>query len=132
MWRNTGANRLAAADQLDQTPLATRAATGWRDLLGTGTVGILFELPALRASAAGQEVLLDLTGGVKPDLLSDIANGQGLSTHITYQPSTTFAAAGRPAGAAWPTYHPFPVQCVARTDRSTTPSASPRRTSTVP
>jgi hypothetical protein len=65
-----------------------------------------------------RQAFLDLTGGVKPGLLAEIANGQGFVTSVTWKPSTTFALGDAHSGAPWATYHPFPVQCVARTDQT--------------
>lgn len=117
VWRNTGANRLAAPMTIAHTCLATPGSYRLVDLLGLGTGGVHFELPQIRA-AKTRQTFLDLTGGIKANLLSDITNGPGQTTHVSYRPSTDFATADAQAGAAWPTYHPFPVQCVAQTDQT--------------
>ncbi|MGA2736451.1 MAG: toxin TcdB middle/N-terminal domain-containing protein [Bryobacteraceae bacterium] len=117
VWLNTGANRLSAPITINNTPLATPGSYRLVDLLGVGTTGIHFELPQVRVGQIRQ-TFLDLTGGVKPDLLCDIGNGPGQTTHITYLPSTHFASEDARSGARWPTYHPFPVQCVAQTDQT--------------
>jgi RHS repeat-associated protein len=116
LWRNTGADRLSAPTTVGRTPLATPGSYRFVDLLGRGTIGIQFELPALGAGAPRQ-TFLDLNGAVKPGLLSDIMHGDGLSTHVSWLTSTQFAARDTSAGTPWPTYHPFPVQCVAQTDQ---------------
>jgi RHS repeat-associated protein len=117
IWFNTGANRLSAPVTINNTPYATPGTYRLVDLMGTGTTGIYFELPPVRPGRTRQ-TFFDLTGGVKPALLSDIGNGPGQSTHVTYRPSTYFAAEDERAGSPWPTYHPFPVQCVAQTDQT--------------
>jgi RHS repeat-associated protein len=117
IWLNTGANRLSPPLTINNTPFATPGSYRLVDLMGSGTTGIHFELPQVRMGQTRQ-IFLDLTGGVKPNLLSDIGNGPGQATHVTYQPSTQFALNDAGSGSAWPTYHPFPVQCVAQTDQT--------------
>ncbi len=117
VWRNTGANRLSEPTTIQPTPLAIPGSYRLVDLLGQGTVGIVFEIPDARGGQPRQ-TFLDLSGGVKPNLLSDISNGPGQSTQVSYLPSTTFAQQDAERGAPWQTYHPFPVQCVARTDQT--------------
>jgi RHS repeat-associated protein len=116
VWRNTGAERLSVPTTIEHTPLARPGSYRLIDLLGQGTTGIQFELPAF-GSTGTRQTFLDLSGGVKPGLLGDIGSGPGQSTHVAYAPSTVFAAADARAGTPWPTYHPFPIQCVARTER---------------
>ena len=63
-------------------------------------------------------MFLDLSGGVKPYLLTDLTHGPFQSTHVTYKTSTDYATEDKAAGSPWQTYHPFPVQCVARSDQT--------------
>ena len=67
VWRNTGADRLAAPAIYDHTPGASPGSYRLADLLGTGTIGVLFDLPMLPIGQ-GRKFFLDLTGGVKPAL----------------------------------------------------------------
>src|SRR6185436_2906669 len=60
---------------------------------------------------------LDLAGGVKPYLLTRIENGLGLETLVRYRSSTEFALDDAETGRAWPTFHPFPLQCVAEVEQ---------------
>ena len=117
LWRNVGAGQLADPIVISGTPPATPGSYRVVDLLGSGTAGVLFELPAVRVGQSRQ-AFLDLSSGVKPYLLTDMANGPCQSTHITYRTSTEFSKDDADAGTPWRTYHPFPVQCVARTDRT--------------
>ena len=117
VWRTTGATRLAGPTSVPITPPAAPGSFRVIDLLGTGTAGVLFQLPVLHPGGSRQ-AFLDLAGGEKPYLLTDLAYGAATSTHIGYRTSTGFAQDDAAAGAPWPTYHPFPVQCVARTDRT--------------
>jgi len=114
-WRNVGADRLAAPVTVANTPPARPGTYRFADLLGNGTPGILFDLPATRPGGVRQ-AFLDLTGGRKPYLLTGIDNGHGLTTTLTYRSSTAFACDDAAAGTPWRTYHPFPMQCIARVD----------------
>ena len=118
VWLNTGAGRLAAPVTTGHTPPAVPGSYRLADLFGQGVAGVCFQLPAIGTAGAARQSFLDLSGGVKPGLLSDIGNGPGQHTQVTYEPSTSFAAADAAVGTPWPTYHPFPVQCVARTDQT--------------
>jgi RHS repeat-associated protein len=86
------------------------------DLHGTGMAGLLYTGAAGAASGAGWR-FLDLTGGVKPYLLTGMDNHLGATTTVTYTPSTSEylrdAAAPR---TRWRTTLPFPVQVVSRVE----------------
>jgi RHS repeat-associated protein len=116
-WRNVGAARLAAPVVVANTPPASPGSYRIVDLLGSGTAGIHFQLPETRPGPARQ-TFLDLCGGTKPYLLTDMAFGAAQSTRVTYRPSTGYARDDADAGRPWTTYHPFPLQCVARIDRT--------------
>ena len=116
-WRTTGATQLADPVTVPVTPPAAPGTFRIVDLLGSGTAGVMFQLPVL-CPGDSRQAFLDLTGGVKPYLLTDLDNGVATSTHLTYRTSTGFAQDDAAAGTPWPTYHPFPVQCVARTDQA--------------
>jgi len=57
------------------------------DLLGTGTSGVLFSRDATDSGRASL-YFLDLTGGLKPRLLTTIDNRLGAVTRVAYAPST--------------------------------------------
>ncbi|AIP63175.1 hypothetical protein DR62_1707 [Burkholderia thailandensis] len=116
VWRNVGATRLAAPVAIPGTPVALPGSYRVVDLLGSGTAGVHFQLPSI--AGASRQTYLDLGGGVKPYLLTDLAHGDAQSTHIGYRTSTEYARDDAQAGAPWRTYHPFPIQCVARTDQT--------------
>jgi RHS repeat-associated protein len=117
VWRNVGGAQLADPMVVEHTPLARPGSYRLVDLLGTGTPGVLFQLPQLR-SANCRQVFLDFCGGTKPYLLSAFTNGPGATTEITYRTSTSYALDDARAGSPWETYHPFPVQCVSRIDQT--------------
>ena len=57
---------------------------------------------------------IDLTGGVKPYLLTSVVNNLGAQTTLSYAPSTKFYLQDRAAGTPWVTRLPFPVHVVER------------------
>jgi RHS repeat-associated protein len=86
------------------------------DLLGTGTGGILWSRNTT-ASGRPSMYFLDLTGGVKPRLLTEIDNHIGAVTRVAYQPSTSYSTAddARPA-TRWRTPLPFVLPVVSRVE----------------
>jgi RHS repeat-associated protein len=117
LYRNRSGNGLTEATVLAATPDAGAYATELTvtDLLGTGTACLVWS-----SSLPGHEQrslrYLDLFGGVKPHLLTGIANNLGSRTTATYAPSTAFYLADKAAGRPWPTRLPFPVQVLARVE----------------
>ncbi|MEU9662852.1 DUF4951 domain-containing protein [Streptomyces chartreusis] len=83
------------------------------DLLGHGTACLVWWTSA--PSEMGRRLqAVDLTGGVKPFLLSDVRNSLGARTTLRYACSTQFSLADRAAGHPWRTRLPFPVHVVDR------------------
>ena len=80
------------------------------DLLGTGVGGLLW-------SDDRSMWFLDLTGGTKPYLMSEMDNHLGAVTRVGYAPSTGFYLADQQRRSTrWQTPLPFPVQVVARVE----------------
>ncbi len=98
-------------------PFNTRSSVRLADMLGTGTTGVLFSYGAGEVRGSNYK-FLDLTGGVKPYLLTRIDNHAGSITVIEYESSTAFAIADAAAGTPWRTTLPFPVQVVAATRKT--------------
>jgi RHS repeat-associated protein len=117
LWRNVGADRLTAPVVIADTPPASLGSFRIADLLGTGTAGVHFQLP-LGLARLSRQSYLDICGGIKPYLLTDLANGAAQSTRVRYRTSTEYARDDAQAGIPWATYHPFPIQCVAATDQT--------------
>ncbi|MEW5926790.1 MAG: SpvB/TcaC N-terminal domain-containing protein [Gemmatimonadota bacterium] len=114
VWINRSGNGWSGPVVVRGTPPAGGAHFRLADVLGNGIPGVLWSADA----AAGRPHLhfLDLTGGVKPYLLSEVDNRTGAVTRVEYAPSTRFYAAdqARPE-TRWKTTLPFPVHVVART-----------------
>lgn len=112
VWHNQGGVRASPPRTIDFLPGALPTQVRLADLYGRGTVGIVYSSVA-EGARRGDWLYLDLAGGVKPYLLTEIDNGLGLRSEIVYRPSTEIAVDAAEAGAPWRTFHPFPVQCVA-------------------
>ncbi|MDI1463143.1 SpvB/TcaC N-terminal domain-containing protein [Catellatospora sp. KI3] len=114
---NECGNGFAPARKLTALPVADGALAdvAAMDLLGTGTACLVWT-SALPADARRPLRYLDLTGGVKPHLLVEMANGTGAVTRVHYTASTAFYLADRLAGRPWVTRLPFPVQVVDRVE----------------
>ncbi len=112
VWVNQCGNGFADPLTIDGTP-RTDDLTSVRliDLGGHGVAGVLWSGIGLDQ----QWAFLDLTGGVKPYLLTGVDNHAGAHTHISYRTSTDDATTDRNAGHPWSTTLPFPVQVVAAT-----------------
>ena len=83
------------------------------DLLGNGTACLVWS-SKLPGDSGQQMLYLDLMGGLKPHLLTQIKNNFGGETRIYYAPSTYFSTRDSEAGRPWLTKLPFPVHCVER------------------
>jgi RHS repeat-associated protein len=86
------------------------------DLHGTGMAGLLF---SRAADGSGRPHLrfLDLTGGVKPHLLTRMDNHLGARTRVTYRPSTAeYLRDQADPATRWRTTLPFPVQVVSQVE----------------
>ncbi|WIE52920.1 SpvB/TcaC N-terminal domain-containing protein [Pseudomonas sp. GM17] len=81
------------------------------DVRGNGSGSLVFSDTHLPGPLA-----YDFGCRTKPYLLNRVDNNMGASTHIAYQPSTTYALRDRRNGRPWVTELPFPVQVVDRID----------------
>jgi hypothetical protein len=75
------------------------------DVNGSGSRDVLW-------ADGGEYRYLDLTGGIKPRLLTRVENGLGGVTEIDYEQSTDQYLRDRAAGKEWATTCPFPSQVV--------------------
>jgi RHS repeat-associated protein len=113
VWFNQSGNSWTAGTELAAFPpqeAGTQASVF--DLLGTGTAALVWTSGGLPSETAQPLRYIDLTGGVKPYLLTSVSNGMGAHTTLTYAPSTRFYLEDRACGRPWLTRLPFPVHVV--------------------
>jgi len=85
------------------------------DAFGRGAACITWAPKHLRGS--GPKVrAIDLTGDVKPYLMTSAKNNLGLETRVDYAPSTKFYLADKAAGRPWATKLSFAVQVIERVE----------------
>lgn len=115
LWINQGGNGWSSVIEITGTPeIAAGDDVQLVDLMGTGTVGVLWTRDS-RGAASDYGYFLDLTGGRKPYLLDAVDNHMGAVTRIEHQPSTTFFLADQSNRATrWRTTLPFPAPVVSR------------------
>lgn len=115
VWVNRGGTAFAAPDVVRGTPsIDGNGNAQLADMLGTGTAGILWSFDS-GSQRESTYKFLDLTGEIKPYLLSTIDNHTGGQTTIEYSTSTRHALDDARDGRPWRTTLPFPVHVVART-----------------
>lgn len=114
IWFNQSGNSWTAGRALPQfPPVADTTAMSAFDLLGTGTACLVWTSP-LPADAAVPVRYIDITGGVKPYLLTGTNNNLGGAATLSYAPSTKFYLQDLLSGTPWITRLPFPVHVVER------------------
>lgn len=120
-WLNRGTDALGPRIVVTGMPVlyGENTAVRWADLNGNGTTDLVY------ADSTADERLrmVDLGrlfgGSPHPNLLVRIENGLGVTTAITWRPSTVFAVAAAGAGRPWTSTVPFPVQVVAAVETAT-------------
>ncbi len=116
LWLNQQGERWSDPIQMTGTPAVSGLdSVRLIDLLGNGVSGVLW----ISAPVVGHRDLffLDLTGGSKPYLLSQMDNHLGAQTRVTYCASTKFYLADeKNPETRWKAPLPFPVQVVASTE----------------
>ena len=126
LWHNQGGCSIADPVVHDFLPFATPDQIRLCDFNGAGTMGVLYSDVPSGPTSKGY-FYFDLSGGVKPYLLTKIDNGLGLTTYIGYRSSTEYSLDAAAAGKPWKTFHPYPVQCVASINTSDTASGETGR-----
>ncbi len=117
LWINICGNAWTDPIVIEGTPpVADTDAVRLADLNGAGTAGVLWSANA--TGLPGQRMFfLDLTGGTKPYLLTEMNNHIGSLTRVQYSSSTRFYLEDQQRLATqWKTPLPFPVQVVARVE----------------
>jgi RHS repeat-associated protein len=117
IWLNQSGNGWSEPVVIHGTPPVDDVdAVRLADMLGNGTEGILWTYD-VRTFADSSYKFLDLTGGVKPYLLTERDNHTGARTLVEYAPSTRFYLEDeRLPATRWRSRLPFPVQVVARVE----------------
>lgn len=114
LYVNQSGNQFGAPRRIQGFP---RATTGTSvdavDLMGNGTGCLVWSSP-WPADQDRPVQYLELTGGIKPHLLTAVRNNVGVETELHYAPSTAFYRADREAGHPWVSRLPFPVHVVDR------------------
>ena len=112
IWLNQSGNSFAEQVVLTGLPAVdSLSIVSVTDLLGQGTPCLVWSSP-LPPDASRPMRYVDLTGGVKPYLLTSMSNNLGARTRVGYTSSTRFYLADRAAGRPWVTRLPFPVHVV--------------------
>jgi RHS repeat-associated protein len=117
IYFNRSGNSLSAAYPLAQFPaIDTTAEVTVTDLLGNGTACLVWSTP-LPGGARAPLQYVDLMGGQKPHLLTEVENNLGARTQIDYVSSTKFYLNDKLAGKPWITRLGFPVHVIERVTR---------------
>ena len=116
LWFNQAGNSFSSVNLIAVFPSADElSSVQVIDLLGTGTACLVWSTP-LSFEAGTPLRYVDLMGGKKPHLLSNLVNNLGAETRWSYAPSTRFYRTDADAGTPWITRLPFPVQVVERVE----------------
>ena len=115
-WFNQSGNRWSDKRTIHGTPITLdTTALSFTDFFGTGTTCLLWSYDF--GTVAGSNFkLLDVCGGKKPNLLTEMRNNLGATTRVRYAPSTRFYLEDAAQGNFWATPLPFPVQVVDKTE----------------
>jgi RHS repeat-associated protein len=110
-WLNQCGNGFSDMHVVDYVPTGQIGEVRLADMRGSGTAGLLWST----AGPFGHGTVyfyLDFTADAKPHLLSQIDNGIGLTTRITYTTSAREAAADAAADQPWTTFLPIAINLV--------------------
>jgi RHS repeat-associated protein len=111
-WFNQSGNGWSREHVVRGTPPVTDAsAVELADVLGQGSAGILWSRTD-GAPGLGEYAFLDLSGGTKPYLLTEITNNMGATTRVAYSTSTWDQLEDLGDGRPWATPLPAPVHVV--------------------
>ncbi|MDM4766662.1 SpvB/TcaC N-terminal domain-containing protein [Pelomonas sp. SE-A7] len=118
VYANVAGNRWVSKPPLRLLPQWTPGASvEVVDLMGNGTACVVWSGPSSGGKPESLRVL-DLTGGVKPHLLTVMDNGHGGRTTIDYTTSAREYLRDKLSGKPWHTRVPVPVQVVSRITRA--------------
>lgn len=115
-YPNESGNRLADAVVINaHLPTHTLANISLLDILGNGTSCLVWSSPVPGDQPPALK-FIDLMGGIKPYLLTEVNNNMGSISRMKYAPSTKFYLRDERNGTPWITKLPFPVQVVERVE----------------
>lgn len=113
-YPNESGNRLGDATIIHaHLPTHDLTNVSLLDILGNGTQCLVWSSPVPGDQPPALK-FIDLMGGVKPYLLTEVNNNMGSITRLKYAPSTKFYLRDNREGTPWITKLPFPVQVVER------------------
>jgi RHS repeat-associated protein len=115
-WFNRCGNAFGPQETIAGTPIAPSVdSVRFADIFGTGTATLVWSYD-FHAQPEGNYKALDFCSGVKPYVLGEISNNMGLTTRVSYAPSTRYFLADQADGLPWITRLPFPVQVIDRVE----------------
>lgn len=112
LYYNLAGNGWSNASKTHAFPETKRGSPAFvTDLFGRGTPCLCVVLTDDNGSEPRLHYV-DLSGGMKPHLMTRYTNGMGLITNVEYQPSTYYYLQDKAIGTPWFKPLRFPVQCV--------------------
>ncbi|MDK1377244.1 MULTISPECIES: SpvB/TcaC N-terminal domain-containing protein [unclassified Sinorhizobium] len=114
-WANQSGNGWSRSQPIPFRIPHSLAGVTTTDFFGRGTGCLVWSSPS-PADVGSQFYVVDLTGGVKPHLLTSIRNNLGAETHLSYRSSTEFYLKDLAEGRPWVTRLPFPVHVVEKVE----------------
>ncbi|UPT86954.1 hypothetical protein HAP41_0000043195 [Bradyrhizobium barranii subsp. apii] len=110
-WANQSGNSWSERREIPFPIPHSLATVTAADFFGRGTDCLVWSSPAPGDSAAHFQVV-DLTGGIKPHLLTLVRNNMGAETALSYCSSTHFYLKDLADRKPWITRLPFPVHVI--------------------
>lgn len=101
-WLNLGNNEFERLPRVVRNTPTLGGGFRFADMTGSGTTGVLWY-----DAVAQRHVYLDFINGLKPNLLSQVANGLGREINFEYKNSTDYYREALQAGRPWCTKPPF-------------------------
>lgn len=115
-WFNQSGNGWSQEQVIEGTPPVTDFdSVQFADIFGTGTATLIWSYDYGRYPGENYKAL-DLCGGIKPYVLSEMSNNMGATTKVQYAPSTKFYLEDKESGFPWITNLPFPVHVVEKVE----------------
>jgi len=115
-WFNQSGNGWSDKLTIFGTPyVADSGNVQFADFFGTGTATLVWSYDYNFQHGSNYKVL-DLCGGIKPYLLTEMSNNMGATTRIEYASSTKYYLEDKKNGTPWVTNLPFPVQVVEKVE----------------